>query len=134
MRAVTSLVVIFSPLPSIAPSAFGPVPTADANHPDSGWIMDHYPSWQKPTVSEDGAFTVRGDVRAYLVQDFKAGTDWGDFKYVRSDLQKQALKFTLDLSGVDCGWCASSLPSHATWDAHVRGLPHAASPACIWSR
>ena len=91
-------------LPTSRVGTVGPVPTADAEHANVGWIIDHAQS-DAPTVT-DGALTVTGDVRAYLVQDFQAGGDWGDHRYVRSDMHEAPLSFTLDLSGVDCGCLA----------------------------
>ena len=42
-------------------------------------------------------------MQVYLVQD-STRTKWADHKYVRLDLHRDPLKFTLDLSKVCWGW------------------------------
>ena len=53
----------------------------------------------RPMCAFHGCFTD-------LVEDMSAGSDWGDHRYVRSDLHQSPLKFTLDLSAVNCGCLA----------------------------
>ena len=48
---------------------------------------------------------VQGDSRVYLVQEYFQDA-WENHKYVRINLQEEALEFTLDLSGVPCGCLA----------------------------
>jgi len=59
----------------------------------------------QPIVNE-GSLRVNGDTRAYLVQNIEAGDNWGDHRYVRSNMMTTPLKFTIDLSNVDCGCLA----------------------------
>ena len=101
------LLVIFSvqAKPSAAQQGFGPAPTVNPDHPRAGWALDHAMDRQPSIHMPDGAFTVIGDVRAYLVQDVRH-THWGLHKYERIDLQKQPLVFTIDLSQVPCGCLA----------------------------
>ena len=68
-----------------------------------------------------GMLTLKGIGRAYLVQDFTK-TTWDTHRYVRFDLRGRTLKFTVDLSGVQC-LCAACLylslmrdPSNTTGD------------------
>ena len=55
-------------------------------------------------VSE-GAVKLTGNARAFLVQD-SLQTSWAEHKYMRLDLSRHPLSFTLDLSGVPCGCLA----------------------------
>ena len=54
---------------------------------------------------KDNALHVQGNSRLYLVQDHRQRF-WQDHKYVRLDLQRDPLSFTLDLSQVPCGCLA----------------------------
>ena len=87
----------------VSQKGFGPVRTVDPAHPRAGWALEHAKNGQ-PTVS-DGALTVRGNTRMYLVQD-ASGATWGSHQYERIDLHAQPLRFTLDLSAVPCGCLA----------------------------
>ena len=52
-----------------------------------------------------GAFTLRGDSRAMMVQDHRT-SGWSSHKYLRFDLQASPVGITLDLSKVPCGCLA----------------------------
>jgi hypothetical protein len=80
-------------------SAVGPVP--QPGHPEAGWVVDGGGSYE---VSE-GAVKLTGNARAFLVQD-SLQTSWAEHKYMRLDLSRHPLSFTLDLSGVPCGCLA----------------------------
>jgi len=82
-----------------ASKAKGPVPGAG---PRAGWVADH-----GTVVLDDAGSTVtlRGDTRAYLVEDFTQ-TTWDRHKYVRLDLHDGPLTIELDMSGVPCGCLA----------------------------
>lgn len=81
--------------------AYGPAGVGQ--HYNAGWVAEHYKDTE-PSL-KDGMFRVQGDSRAYLVQDSQQ-TLWQDHKYVRLDLQRDPLAFTLDLSKVPCGCLA----------------------------
>ena len=94
-------------------SAFGPINSdavveiPEANQqplPNAGWAVDHHDS-AAPEISADGTLKITGDTRAYLVHDHRK-TSWHDTKYVRIDMSKGPLEFTLDLSNVPCGCLA----------------------------
>ena len=75
---------------------------AVSGHPNAGWVADN----EKGTYEiSNGVFKVRGDSRAYLVEDYRQ-TSWSDHKYVRLDLQEAPLTYTVDLSNVGCGCLA----------------------------
>jgi hypothetical protein len=68
----------------------------------------------KPRFRE-GTLKVQADARVYLVQDYTHSrgvqsdwdnTHWPKHKYVRFDLRREPLEFTLDLSHVPCGCLA----------------------------
>ena len=80
---------------------YGPAP--NGNYPSAGWAVEHYKN-TAPSMT-DGALRIQGNTRAYLVQDFQQAV-WNEHKYVRFDLNHDALKFTLDLSQVPCGCLA----------------------------
>lgn len=84
---------------SRASEAEGPVRGAG---PTAGWVADH----GQMEVDDEGSLTVRGDTRAYLVEDYTQ-KHWDDHRYVRMDLADEPLTFDLDLSGVPCGCLAT---------------------------
>ncbi|KAL3926462.1 MAG: hypothetical protein SGPRY_003287 [Prymnesium sp.] len=86
-------------LSSSWPNAFGPVHLP--GYPKAGWVRDS----GKVTVT-NGNLEIQGDARAYLVQDHTVYTGWGDHRYVRIDLHRSPLQFTLDVSNVPCGCLA----------------------------
>lgn len=59
------------------------------------------------TNPETGVLTFTGVSRAYLVEDYRK-TTWGEHKYVRLDLRNKTLRYTIELSGVQCD-CAACL-------------------------
>ena len=76
------------------PRTYGPVASGHA------WAADHgYP------LLERGTLTVRSNSRLYLVDD-GAPSAWEQHSYVRIDLQRRPLSYTLDLSSVPCGCLA----------------------------
>ena len=95
------LLLLFLPLSARAQFAYGPAGVG--KHYNAGWVAEHYKDTQ-PSMT-NGKFKVQGDSRAYLVQD-STQTLWQDHKYVRLDLQKDPLTFSLDLSKVPCGCLA----------------------------
>ena len=103
MRACAILPLLFGSATADV-KAFGPVTGAATTHPDAGWVVDNAID-ALPTVDSDGTLTITGDSRVYLVQDYN-GKSWGEHKYVRIDMAKDALRFTLDLSNVPCGCLA----------------------------
>ena len=82
--------------------AVGPMPGASYDYPFAGWAHE---GGKIAHEISDGALRVNGDSRVYLVKDFRE-TVWADHKYVRMDMQKAPLSFTLDLSNVPCGCLA----------------------------
>lgn len=58
-------------------------------------------------VGSGGELILSGPGRAYLVQDVNKRS-WDEFEYVRFDLRRHTLKFSVDLSGVPC-MCAGTL-------------------------
>lgn len=82
--------------------AVGPVAGVAYDSPFAGWATEG--SHIAPDVVE-GAVRINGDTRVYLVDDHRRRV-WNEMKYVRLDLQKAPLTFTLDLSGVPCGCLA----------------------------
>ena len=96
------LLLLLLPL-TVAQVAHGPLPDADAHYPKMGWVTDHAKSLAPSVVA--GLLNVQGDSRVYLVQDYTK-RDWFDHHYVRLDLHRKALEFTLDLSNVPCGCLA----------------------------
>merc|ERR1740121_1292317 len=54
-----------------------------------------------------GVLTFTGVSRAYLVEDYTKKT-WSEHKYVRLDLRGKTLRYTIELSGVQCD-CAACL-------------------------
>lgn len=97
------MIVSLSLLTTAFVRPLGPFPTVSPEYPNAGWVIDHAEDAQ-PIVNE-GSLRVNGDTRAYLVQNIEAGDNWGDHRYVRSNMMTTPLKFTIDLSNVDCG-CA----------------------------
>jgi hypothetical protein len=99
------------PLPTFDPgwklAGAGPAksvgPVTGAGSVLAGWATE---GSKITPQAKDGAFRINGNSRAYLVDDWTKGGRWGDFKYVRLDLHKQPLSFTLDLSEVACGCLA----------------------------
>ena len=90
--------------------ARGPVRSAHPDFLDAGWVTDHFPlgEGQEFDVTETragGKLRVKGDSRLYLVQNHKE-SEWANHKYMRIDMSKDPLSFTLDLSGVPCGCLA----------------------------
>ena len=73
-------------------------------HPDAGWVVDNAND-ALPSVDSVGTLTIIGDSRVYLVQDYTKHA-WGEHKYIRIDMSKDPLRFTLDLSNVPCGCLA----------------------------
>ena len=71
---------------------------AVAGHAFAGWVGDN--NMGKYEVI-DGALKIQGNARAYLIQDHHKGR-WADHKYVRIDLQDWPLRYTVDLSHVQC--------------------------------
>ena len=72
-------------------------------HPNVGWVEEHHKT-TAPTVT-DGMLRVQGNSRLYLVQDYQPAK-WEEHKYIRLDLRRDPLSFTLDLSNVPCGCLA----------------------------
>ena len=81
----------------------GPAPRVSGLHANVGWVADHFKSTEPSATN--GMLRVQGDSRLYLVQDYQQ-TQWQDHKYMRLDLNKDPLRFTLDLSNVPCGCLA----------------------------
>ena len=98
------MIVSLSLLTTAFVRPLGPFPTVSPEYPNAGWVIDHAEDAQ-PIVNE-GSLRVNGDTRAYLVQNIEAGDNWGDHRYVRSNMMTTPLKFTIDLSNVDCGCLA----------------------------
>ena len=71
-------------------------------HRYAGWVSDNYKGKYQVT---DGVLKMQGDSRAYLVQDYRHNK-WAEHKYVRLDLHKYPLRYTVDLSHVPCGCLA----------------------------
>ena len=82
--------------------AVGPVPGASYAKPFAGWATEGADI--SPDVV-DGAVRINGNTRVYLVDDHRRNT-WGEVSYVRMDLRRSPLSFTLDLSNVPCGCLA----------------------------
>lgn len=80
-------------------TAFGPVP--QRGHPQAGWVND-----LGFTEVSEGAVRIGNNARVYLVEDYRAA-GWEEHRYLRIDLQKAPLRFTLDLSTVPCGCLAT---------------------------
>ena len=80
---------------------YGPVHSTPTGY--GGWVAE-YAKNAKPTM-HGGTLKIQGDTRAYLVQDHTR-TNWNEHKYVRYDLSRNPLQFTMDLSGVPCGCLA----------------------------
>jgi hypothetical protein len=86
----------------------------------TGWLAHDTHDYDGLTTDPDaGVLTVRGDARAYLVEDWTQ-FEWSKHRYVRFDLRRHTLRFTVELSGVQCD-CAACLylslmkdPSDAT--------------------
>jgi hypothetical protein len=83
--------------------AHGPLAGAEAENPYTGWVVDHF-TGTSPSV-RDGVLRITGNARSYLVKDFRTRT-WRSHEYVRIDLNKESLRFTIDLSEVPCGCLA----------------------------
>ena len=70
-------------------------------------------------MDEKGTLTVGpGDTRVYLVKDHTR-LGWSQHEYVRLDLQRNPLTYTLDLSNVPCG-CLACVYMVAMDDSDVR--------------
>ena len=74
------------------------------------WALDD-PDWHNKVVPqvEDGALTLHGDTRVFMVKEAyePGGAGWDDYTYARHDLTVGGgLKFTLDVSNVPCGCIA----------------------------
>jgi hypothetical protein len=59
------------------------------------------------TDPEHSMVTLRGVSRVYLVEDYSK-TTWSEHKYVRLDLRGKTLRYTVQISGVQCD-CAGCL-------------------------
>lgn len=94
-------------------SAFGPTP--QAAYPHAGWAAGGGGN----TVVDAGAVKISGNARSYLVQDHRY-TKWQQHKYVRMDLMASPLRFTLDLSKVECG-CLACIYLVAMRDPDTKG-------------
>ena len=101
MRSVPLFLVLLHNTQRVhAQWGYGPLPGASATHASSGWVQEY------GGLSVDGnMLTVRGNSRAYLVEDSGA-SDWETHKYLRLNLQDHPLNFDLDLSQVPCGCLA----------------------------
>ena len=80
--------------------AFGPLSGQVTNAPAAGMAV-HYGMGS----TERGAFTLKGNARAYLVRDHTRRT-WAAHSYVRMDLNRAPLSMDVDLSRVPCGCLA----------------------------
>ena len=67
----------------------------------AGWALDH----GLGVVVRDSTLTIKGEARAYLVNDFSKRA-WSRHRYVRFDLT-DPLSFDLDVSRVPCGCLAT---------------------------
>ena len=79
-------------------------------YPNAGLLpvygnLDSIPGFSTDPAS--GVVEIHGVGQVHLVQDFRR-TTWDQHKYVRIDLRQQELRFTVDLSAVQCR-CAATL-------------------------
>ena len=89
----------------LAQRAYGPIPGPGLTT-NAGFAHDdpEYHNRFPPTVS-GGRLQVKSDTRVFLVKEH-SHTTWRTHKYVRFDLSRAPLSFTLDLNGVPCGCLA----------------------------
>eukprot|EP00316_Scyphosphaera_apsteinii_P016218 CAMPEP_0119344658 /NCGR_PEP_ID=MMETSP1333-20130426/107083_1 /TAXON_ID=418940 /ORGANISM="Scyphosphaera apsteinii, Strain RCC1455" /LENGTH=385 /DNA_ID=CAMNT_0007357099 /DNA_START=55 /DNA_END=1212 /DNA_ORIENTATION=+ len=77
-------------------------------YPDAGWVAADENALHKLSTDPDSrTIVVIGVGRYYLVKDHRK-TRWEDHSYLRLDLRDKTLKFTVDLSRVQCR-CLSTL-------------------------
>ena len=63
-----------------------------------------------------------GNARSYLVHDHRI-REWHQHEYVRFDLQQAPLRFSLDLSRVECGCTSGRRSKSARRQLYLCGAP-----------
>ena len=94
----------------------------------SGWISEPY--GPRAISTADGVLRVRGNSRIFLVQDYTAVSSWDDIEYVRFDMLGKTLRYTVDVSRVQC-LCDAALMFSYMVGCWFMPLPH--SSPTLWS-